>query len=43
MFSPWTLIITYREEQTIRKGRQLKDLSLAEMDAIWDEAKEKGM
>lgn len=34
---------TYLEENTIRKGRQLTDMSLAEMDAIWDEAKAKGM
>ncbi|MDT3366684.1 MAG: nucleoside triphosphate pyrophosphohydrolase [Bacteroidota bacterium] len=34
---------TYLEEQTIRKGRQLKDLTLAEMDAIWDEAKAQGL
>jgi len=34
---------TYLEEQTIRKGRNLKDLTLFEMDAIWDEAKAKGL
>lgn len=34
---------TYLEEHTIRQGRNLKDMSLAEMDAIWDEAKEKGL
>jgi len=34
---------TYLEEQTLRKGRSLKELSLAEMDAIWDEAKQKGL
>ncbi|MBR6457066.1 MAG: nucleoside triphosphate pyrophosphohydrolase [Bacteroidales bacterium] len=34
---------TYLEEQTLRKGRHLKDLSLPEMDAIWDEAKSKGL
>lgn len=34
---------TYLEEQTIRKGRSLADLSLAEMDALWEEAKSKGM
>ncbi len=32
---------TYLEEQTIRKGRSLKEMTLAEMDQIWDEAKEK--
>jgi len=30
----------YLESQTIRKGRSLKDMSLAEMDAIWNEAKQ---
>lgn len=30
---------TYLEEHTIRQGRSLKDMTLAEMDAIWDEAK----
>ena len=34
---------TYLEEQTIRKGRNLTDMSLAEMDRIWDEAKAKGL
>lgn len=34
---------TYLEEQTIRKGKSLKDLPLSEMDAIWDEAKAKGL
>jgi len=34
---------TYLEEQTIRKGRSLKDMTLEEMDAIWDEAKRKGL
>lgn len=34
---------TYLEEQTIRKGRSLHDMTLAEMDAIWDEAKSKGL
>lgn len=33
---------TYLEEQTIRKGRALTDMTLEEMDAIWNEAKEKG-
>ena len=31
--------LTYLEEHTIRQGRSLKDMTLAEMDAIWDEAK----
>lgn len=34
---------TYLEEQTLRKGVQFKDLTLAQMDAIWDEAKAKGL
>lgn len=34
---------TYLEENTIRKGRNLTDMTLAEMDAIWDEAKAKGL
>ena len=29
----------YLEEKTIRQGRSLRDLSLAEMDRIWEEAK----
>jgi len=29
----------YLEEQTIKKGRSLKDMTLAEMEAIWQEAK----
>ena len=34
---------TYLEEQTIRKGRMLTDMTLAEMDEIWDEEKAKGL
>ena len=34
---------TYLEEQTLRKGRNLSDMTLAEMDAIWDEAKALGL
>ncbi len=30
---------TYLEEHTIRQGRNLSDMTLAEMDEIWDEAK----
>ncbi len=33
----------YLEEQTLKKGRKFSELTLAEMDAIWDEAKAKGM
>ncbi len=29
----------YLEQQTIQKGRSLKDMTLAEMDEIWEEAK----
>ena len=34
---------TYLEENTIRQGRDLHDMTLAEMDAIWDEGKAKGL
>lgn len=34
---------TYLEEHTLRKGRDLHDMTLAEMDAVWDEAKAKGL
>lgn len=34
---------TYMEEQTLRQGRRLQDMTLADMDAIWDEAKAKGL
>ncbi|WP_418494703.1 nucleoside triphosphate pyrophosphohydrolase [Coprobacter sp.] len=33
----------YLEQQTIQQGHNLKDMTLAEMDAIWDEAKKKGL
>lgn len=29
----------YVESQTLQQGRQLKDMTLGEMDALWDEAK----
>ena len=29
----------YLEEHTTKQGRQLTDMSLTEMDAIWNEAK----
>ncbi|MBQ7743133.1 MAG: nucleoside triphosphate pyrophosphohydrolase [Bacteroidaceae bacterium] len=29
----------YLEQQTLKQGRNLKDMTLAEMDAIWEEAK----
>jgi XTP/dITP diphosphohydrolase len=31
----------YLEEKTIKQGRNLKDMTLAEMDEIWNEAKRK--
>lgn len=34
---------TYLEENTIRKGRNLHDMTLSEMDEIWDEGKAKGL
>lgn len=34
---------TYLEEQTLRKGKNLFDMSLEEMDKIWNEAKIKGL
>ena len=30
---------TYLEDQTLREGRKLTDLSLAEMDALWEDCK----
>ena len=33
----------YLEEKTIKQGRDLHQMSLAEMDAIWNEAKAKGL
>lgn len=33
----------YLEERTIKQGRNLADMTLEEMDAIWEEAKEKGL
>ncbi len=34
---------TYLEEQTLRKGKSFDSLTMAQMDAIWDEAKAKGL
>lgn len=34
---------TYVEEHSIRQGRPLSELSLEEMDALWDEAKRQGL
>ena len=34
---------TYLEENTLKKGRKLTDMTLAEMDAIWDEGKARGL
>lgn len=33
----------YLEEHTIKEGKDLKDLSLQEMDGLWNEAKRKGL
>lgn len=33
----------YLEDHTIKQGQNLKDMSLEEMDVIWDEAKLKGL
>ena len=33
----------YLEEHTIKEGINLKDMTLEEMDAIWNEAKRKGL
>ena len=33
----------YLEEHTIKEGKSLKDMSLEEMDAIWNKAKKKGL
>ena len=34
---------TYLEENTLKKGRKLTDMTLAEMDEIWDEGKARGL
>jgi len=34
---------TYLEDHTIKEGRLLTDMTLTEMDEIWDEAKAKGL
>ena len=33
----------YLEEHTLKEGRSLKEMTLAEMDALWNEAKAKGL
>jgi MazG family protein len=33
----------YLEEHTLKKGLSLKEMSLADMDAIWNEAKQQGL
>lgn len=33
----------YLEEHTLKEGKDLQQMSLEEMDAIWDEAKKKGL
>ena len=32
-----------KAKHTIKEGKSLKDMSLEEMDAIWNEAKKKGL
>jgi XTP/dITP diphosphohydrolase len=39
----FTRRFNYVEERAIAQGRKLKDMTLAEMDALWEEAKEKGL
>lgn len=34
---------TYVEQETLRQGRQLADMTLSEMDALWERAKSLGM
>ena len=34
---------TYVEQETLRSGRKLSDMTLAQMDALWDQAKAKGL
>ena len=34
---------TYVEQETLRSGRKLADMTLADMDALWDQAKAKGL
>ncbi|MBO4634936.1 MAG: nucleoside triphosphate pyrophosphohydrolase [Bacteroidales bacterium] len=34
---------TYVEQQTLASGQQLKDLTLSQMDALWDKAKSLGL
>ena len=33
----------YLEEHTIKQGKELKNMTLEEMDAIWNKAKSKGL
>jgi XTP/dITP diphosphohydrolase len=33
----------YVEQQTIKQGRSLKDMTLEEMDSLWNEAKKQGL
>ena len=39
----FTRRFNYVEERALAQGRRLKDMTLAEMDALWDEAKAKGL
>mgnify|MGYP000382189408 CR=1 FL=1 len=38
-----SVVFNYLEAHTIKEGKNLKDMSLEEMDAIWNEAKAKGL
>ena len=33
----------YVEQKTLQQGRSLKDMTLEEMDALWNEAKKQGL
>ena len=33
----------YVEQGALREGKNLKEMTLAEMDALWDEAKQQGL
>jgi XTP/dITP diphosphohydrolase len=34
---------TYVEDHSIKEGRLLTDMTLAQMDALWDQAKSEGL
>ena len=39
----FTRRFNYVEQQTLQQGRSLKDMTLEEMDALWNEAKKQGL